>query len=170
MKFVQLLSLLSFCLLFSSILYSQDYSPWMLRAEAGPYSIHHDDKGFAPSLRLAYGWKRTAVFDIGIVQGFGEDHFTTFDAGFELHISPNHKFIPFAGIGAGLIHEPEFSSILLQLRLMFGSEINVAERINFRISRQLGGHLVEGGDGPSTYTLGLVYNFGKKHKQALGSL
>jgi hypothetical protein len=102
------------------------------------------------------------VFDIGLAQGFGEDYFTTFDGGFELHLPfPTYRFTPFGGIGVGLIYEPKFSDILAEGRLTFGAEINFTGKANIRISRQLGTHWVEGGDGPSTYMLGLVYHLAK---------
>ncbi|MGH7493150.1 MAG: hypothetical protein ACREOO_12230 [bacterium] len=165
MKFGQFLFTLSLGPLVPSLLHAQDYSPWTLSAEGGTYSIHHDATGIASSLRLASGWKSPAVFDIGIVQGFGEDYFTTFDAGFEVHLPfPTYKFTPFAGIGAGLIYEPKFSEVLAQIRIILGAEFNLSERMSIRISRQIRRHLVDDGDGPSTYMLGLVYHFAKKNR------
>ena len=133
--------------------------PLRIVAVAGASRIHDRDTSTAAALRLwrLFGPGEAVAAGVGGAAGGSDEGFILVDAGAELRACSRCAVAAFAGAGAGLLSEPEFTG--LALRGSAGLEVRLAPAAALRLEGQLGSH--DGEAGPHLLVAGIAVRLGR---------
>lgn len=112
-----------------------------IRFEAGRAEIHRaSSTGVALALRAGRRIDRQGVarLDLGASYSGADEGYWTVEVGGELRLLARSHLTPVAGVGIGLLLEPEFSGEVIRATLAF--DVKVGSRAAVRLGAQLGTH------------------------------
>ena len=150
-------ALLAFAvLLISNSLLAQQQRSSFWRIEAGQADIHRaSSTGAAVAVRVGLGADRAGVvrLDLGASYSGADEGYLTLELGAEVRPLARARATPVAGVGVGLLTEPEFGGPIVRGTLAV--DVEVAKGMALRLGAQRGRH--GGARGPNVFFVGLEF-------------
>ena len=138
----------------ATALNAQDQPRGFLRLEAGRAEIHRaSSTGIAVAFRIGRRLepRGLARVELGASYSAADEGYRTVEVGAEVRPLAGARLTPVAGVGAGLLLEPEFTGEVI--RATVAIDIVIAPRAGLRLGAQVGEH--GGARGPTVFFGGL---------------